>query len=219
MVYQNLVGNFAALTPSSAGAADRGRAAILPTFAPDLSAYAHRALERLGRGGAARVRRDRLQLRRCGRGRPLDCCGRGSLAAGVAHRRRGMACRPADNAGRVKVAADLSIPDMPTSSSSATPRPSMSGTENRRPELAPPQATSVHVARPLSAGSLAIPSPGISLHAAGDLATIGKRSASSISAGASCGAGLPGGSGVAHIYFLIGLRNRLAVALSCYGFT
>jgi NADH dehydrogenase len=191
---------------------------ILPSFTSDLSAYAHRALERLG---------VEIHL-----GSPVsDCNARGvafggtSIQADVVLWAAGVRASPAaswlgapaDNAGRVKVEADLSVPGHPhifVVGDTATINAWKGGPT---PGIAPAaKQQGIHAARSILrrlAGDSGM-RPFRYRHA-GNLATIGKRAAV-IDFG---WCKLRGWFawwvwGIAHIYFLIGLRNRLAVALS-----
>ncbi|MDP8983446.1 MAG: NAD(P)/FAD-dependent oxidoreductase [Pseudomonadota bacterium] len=191
---------------------------LLPSFTPDLSAYAHAALERLGveiRLGSA----------------VSECNARGVVhgghtvfadvvlwAAGV---RASPAATwldlPADGAGRVKVEPDLSIPghgEIFVIGDTAT----IDAWHGKPvPGIAPAaKQQGRHVAdtieRRLSGDTR--PRAFRYVHS-GNLATIGKRSAVIDFGWIKIRGRLAWWIwGLAHIYFLIGLRNRLAVALS-----
>jgi NADH:ubiquinone reductase (H+-translocating) len=191
---------------------------ILPAFAPDLSAYAHRALERLG-----------VEIKL---GLPVsDCSAQGAVVDGRLIEARvilwGAGVRaspaaawldlPADGAGRVKVAADLSAPglkDIFVIGDTAT----LDAWHGKPvPGIAPAaKQQGAHVAltikRRLAGDTTARP---FRYRHAGSLATIGKRAAV-IDFGWIKIRGYIAWWiwGLAHIYFLIGVRNRLAVALS-----
>ena len=191
---------------------------ILPTFTPDLSAYAHTALERLG---------VEIQL-----GLPVSDCNAGGVmvgdrpvAADVVLWAAGVRASPAavwlgvtpDNAGRVKVESDLSVPGHPeifVIGDTAT----ISAWHGRPvPGIAPAaKQEGLHVARTirerLRGDSASRP---FRYKHSGNLATIGKRSAVIDFGWIKLRGWLAWWIwGLAHIYFLIGLRNRLAVALS-----
>lgn len=191
---------------------------ILPSFTADLSAYAHRALERLG---------VEIQL-----GLPVSDCsaagvmvGNEPIAANVVLWAAGVRASPAavwlevsaDNAGRVRVEPDLCVPGHreifvigDTASIDAWKGKPVPG-------IAPAaKQQGLHAARTIKrrlAGDDA-PRPFRYRHS-GDLATIGKRSAVINFGWLKIRGWLAWWIwGLAHIYFLIGLRNRLAVALS-----
>jgi NADH:ubiquinone reductase (H+-translocating) len=219
LVYQNLVGEFRRIDTRQARVLlIEAGPRILPSFAPDLSAYAHRALERLGvevQVGSA----------------VTDCnssavvVGGRSIAADVILWAAGVRASPAaawlgaaaDNAGRVKVAADLSVPghaDMFVIGDTATinvwhgkPVPGIAPAAKQQ---------GVHVARTIKRRLAGDSRPrAFRYRHAGDLATIGKRSAVIDFGWCKLRGWIAWWVwGLAHIYFLIGLRNRLAVALS-----
>jgi NADH dehydrogenase len=219
LVYQNLVGEFRRIDTRKARVLlIEAGPRLLPAFAPDLSAYALRALQRLGvevRLGSA----------------VTDCNSNGvrmgeeTVAAEVILWAAGVRASPAaawlgtpaDNAGRVKVEPDLTAtghPEIFVIGDTATVNV---WNGKPAPGIAPAaKQQGLHVARTIKrrlAGDTQ-PRPFRYRHA-GDLATIGKRSAV-IDFG---WCKLKGWIawwvwGLAHIYFLIGLRNRLAVALS-----
>jgi NADH dehydrogenase len=124
---------------------------------------------------------------------------------------------PADAAGRVKVEADLTVPGHPDIFVIGDTATVNVWNGKPAPGIAPAaKQQGAYVARTIKqrlAGH-SQPRP-FRYHHAGDLATIGKRSAV-IDFG---WCKLKGWAawwvwGLAHIYFLIGLRNRFAVALS-----
>jgi NADH dehydrogenase len=191
---------------------------ILPTFTPDLSAYAHAALERLG---------VEIQL-----GVPVSECsaqgvvfGEQRLAAKVILWAAGVRASPAaawlgapaDGAGRIKVAADLTVPGRPEIFVVGDTATIDAWHGKPVPGIAPAaKQQGIHVADTIKrrlAGD-ASPRPFRYRHA-GNLATIGKRAAV-IDFGWIKVRGYIAWWlwGLAHIYFLIGVRNRLAVALS-----
>jgi NADH:ubiquinone reductase (H+-translocating) len=191
---------------------------VLPAFREDLSAYAQRALERLSVEvllGAA----------------VLECTAEGvvyggkTLAAATKIWAAGVRASPAaqwldapaDRAGRLKVEPDLTVPGHPEifaiGDSAIVARP-----DGRPvPGIAPAaKQEGAYVAAAIRArlGGQTAPPPFRYKHA-GDLATIGKRRAV-IDFG---WIRLRGAIawwlwGFAHIFFLIGVRNRLAVALN-----
>ncbi|MEA3152263.1 MAG: hypothetical protein QOD56_3202 [Gammaproteobacteria bacterium] len=191
---------------------------ILPSFTPDLSTYAHTALERLG---------VEIQL-----GLPVsECNGEGVIyggkavaaevilwAAGVrASPAAAWLDAPADNAGRAKVEPDLSMPGHPEIFVIGDAATINAWNGKPAPGIAPAaKQQGSHVARIIKRRLRGDgqPHPFRYRHA-GNLATIGKRSAV-IDFGWIKIRGRTAWWiwGLAHIYFLIGLRNRLAVALS-----
>ena len=193
-------------------------ARILPTFTPDLSAYAHTALERLG---------VEIQL-----GIPVSECsaqgvvfGEQRLAAKVILWAAGVRASPAaawlgapaDGAGRIQVAPDLTAPGRPDIFVIGDTATIDAWHGKPVPGIAPAaKQQGTHVAETIKrrlAGDSS-PRPFRYRHA-GNLATIGKRAAV-----IDCGWLKVRGYiawwiwGLAHIYFLIGVRNRLAVALN-----
>jgi NADH dehydrogenase len=219
LVYQNLVGEFRRIDTRKARVIlIEAGPRVLPTFAAGLSDYAHRALVRSG---------VEVQLGSA----VTDCNANGvmvgaqAIAADVILWAAGVRASPAavwlgapaDNAGRVKVAPDLTAPghaDIFVIGDTAT-----INVWNGKPApgIAPAaKQQGVHVARTIKrrlAGDAQLRA--FRYRHAGDLATIGKRAAV-IDFG---WCKLKGWIawwvwGLAHIYFLIGLRNRLAVALS-----
>jgi NADH dehydrogenase len=219
LVYQNLVGEFRRIdTRKSRVLLIEAGPRLLPAFAPDLSAYALRALERLG---------VEVQL-----GAPVTDCnstgvtiGDHTVEADVILWAAGVRASPAaawldapsDSAGRVKVEPDLTVqghPEIFVIGDTATVNV---WNGKPAPGIAPAaKQQGIYVARTIKRrlGGDSQPRAFRYRHA-GDLATIGKRSAV-IDFG---WCKLKGWIawwvwGLAHIYFLIGLRNRLAVALS-----
>jgi NADH dehydrogenase len=191
---------------------------ILPGFTEDLSAYAHDSLERLG-----------VEIKL---GQPVRECsdagvvyGEQQLAAKVilwaagvrASSAAAWAGLPADNAGRARVEPDLTAPGHPeifVIGDTAT----ISAWHGRPvPGIAPAaKQQGAHVARSIRARLRgdARPRP-FRYHHSGNLATIGKRAAVIDFGWIKLRGRLAWWIwGLAHIYFLIGVRNRLAVALS-----
>jgi len=191
---------------------------ILPGFLPDLSAYAQGALERLG-----------VELKL---GQPVTACtaegatfagellpaGTIIWAAGVqASPAAEWLAAPADRAGRVQVEADLTVPGHPeifvVGDTAAVKAPD--GTPV--PGIAPAaKQEGRHVAETIRArlaGNRAA-RPFRYRHA-GSLATIGKREAIVDFGWLKLRGRLAWWLwGIAHVYFLIGARNRLQVSLN-----
>jgi NADH dehydrogenase len=191
---------------------------ILPSFTPDLSAYAHRSLER--QGVEIQVG---LAVRECGDEGVLY--GDRSLeakvilwAAGVrASSAAAWAGLPADNAGRAKVDADLTAPGHPEIFVIGDTATIDAWHGKPVPGIAPAaKQQGVHVAGTIRMRLRGVTTPrAFRYKHAGNLATIGKRSAVIDFGRIKVRGWLAWWIwGLAHIYFLIGVRNRLAVALS-----
>jgi NADH dehydrogenase len=193
-------------------------ARILPSFTEDLSAYAHASLERLG---------VEVHL-----GHPVSHCGDAGViyggqalaakvilwAAGVrASSAAVWAGLPADGAGRVRVQPDLTAPGHPEIFVIGDTATIDAWHGKPVPGIAPAaKQQGMHVARCIRQRLRGAPSAGIFRYRhSGNLATIG-RSAAVIDFGRVKVRGWLAWWiwGLAHIYFLIGARNRLAVALS-----
>ena len=191
---------------------------ILPSFTEDLSAYARAALERLGveilLGSAV-----------------SECSSRGVIyadrplaakvilwAAGVrASPAAAWAGLPADNAGRVKVEPDLTAPGHPEIFVIGDTATIDAWRGKPVPGIAPAaKQQGLHVARTIRARLRGDSAQRMFRYKhSGNLATIGKRAAV-IDFGTIKVRGWLAWWiwGLAHIYFLIGVRNRLAVAIS-----
>lgn len=191
---------------------------ILPAFTADLSAYAHASLERLG-----------VEIKL---GQPVrECSAEGVVygdqpvaakvilwAAGVrASSAAEWAALPADNAGRARVEADLTAPGHPEIFVIGDTATINAWHGKPVPGIAPAaKQQGTHVARTIKMrlGGNSTPRPFRYTHS-GNLATIGKRSAVIDFGWIKMRGWLAWWIwGLAHIYFLIGVRNRLAVALS-----
>jgi NADH:ubiquinone reductase (H+-translocating) len=219
LVYQNLRGEFRRFDTRQARVLlIEAGPRLLPAFAPDLSAYALNALARLG-----------VDVRV---GSPVTDCNSSGVtigeqtveadvilwAAGVrASPAAAWLGAPADSAGRVKVEPDLTVPGHPEIFVIGDAATVNVWNGKPAPGIAPAaKQQGAHVARTIKrrlAGDSS-PRPFRYRHA-GDLATIGKRSAV-IDFGWFKLKGWVAWWvwGAAHIYFLIGLRNRFSVALS-----
>jgi NADH dehydrogenase len=191
---------------------------ILPSFTPDLSAYAASALRRLG---------VQIEL-----GLPVHECSNDGVvfgdvelpakvilwAAGVrASSAAAWLGAPADNANRVKVEADLTAPGHPQIFVIGDTATVNAWHGKAVPGIAPAaKQQGLHVAATiksrLNGDTAARP---FRYRHSGNLATIGKRSAVIDFGWIKVRGWLAWWLwGLAHIYFLIGVRNRLAVALS-----
>jgi NADH dehydrogenase len=191
---------------------------ILPSFTEDLSAYAHASLERLG---------VEIQLGQAVR----ECSADGVIygdrplaakvilwAAGVrASSAAAWAGLPADNAGRARVESDLTAPGHPEIFVIGDTATINAWHGKPVPGIAPAaKQQGAHVARTIRKrlSGDARPRPFRYQHS-GNLATIGKRAAVIDFGWIKLRGRLAWWIwGLAHIYFLIGVRNRLAVALS-----
>src|SRR5580692_1603952 len=219
LVYQNLHGEFRRFDTRQARVLlIEAGPRLLPAFAPDLSAYALQALAGLG-----------VEVRL---GSPVTDCNSGGVGIGdqfieadvvlwAAGVRASPAAAwldvPADSAGRVKVEPDLTVPGHPQIFVIGDTATVNVWNGKPAPGIAPAaKQQGAHVARTIRQRLAGNSQPRTFRYRhAGDLATIGKRSAV-IDFG---WCKLKGWVawwvwGLAHIYFLIGLRNRFAVALS-----
>jgi NADH dehydrogenase len=191
---------------------------ILPALPVKLSDYAHKALEKTG----VEIKTSAPVTRCDGNGVAL---GDERIEAATVIWAAGVAASPAaqwlgaehDAAGRVKVSADLSVPGHPEIFVVGDTA-SVSGANGKPvPGIAPAaKQMGKHAARAIAAaiGGTAKPAPFKYRHY-GNFATIGRRAAIADFGGFS----LKGTVAwmlwsVAHIYFLIGVRHRLMVALT-----
>lgn len=191
---------------------------ILAGFTEDLSAYAQRALERLG-----------VEVKL---GQPVSQCradgielGGAFLAARTILWAAGVAASPAaewleapaDRAGRVRVEPDLSAPGQPDIFVVGDTAFVADAGGKQVPGVAPAaKQEGRYVAELIKARLRGKPAPApFAYNNAGNLATIGKRAAIVDFGWIKLKGRLAWWIwGIAHIFFLIGLRNRLAVALN-----
>jgi NADH:ubiquinone reductase (H+-translocating) len=190
----------------------------LPAFREDLSAYAKRSLERLG---------VEVELGQAVTG----CTGEGvtyggkALAAATVIWAAGVQASPAahwleapaDRVGRLKVEPDLTVPGRPEifaiGDAAIVTRPDGRPVPGIAPAAKQEGAYVAKVIRAKVAGRT--PPPAFRYKHAGDLATIGKRRAVIDFGWIQLRGALAWWLwGFAHIYFLIGVRNRLSVALN-----
>lgn len=191
---------------------------ILPSFDADLAAYAHHELQRIG-----------VEVRT---GAPVTACtpdgvviGEETLPAATVIWAAGVRASPAgawlaapmDRAGRVEVEPDLSVPGHPEIFVIGDTASVKDQDGKPVPGIAPAaKQQGRHVAATIKrrlAGDKA-PRPFAYSHA-GSLATVGKRVAIIDFGRVKLKGWLAWWLwGLAHIYFLIGVRNRLSVALS-----
>jgi NADH dehydrogenase len=193
-------------------------ARILPSFTPDLSAYAHAALERQGvdiqlGSAVSECSADGVIFG----GRPLAAkviLWAAGVRASPAAAWLGM---PADNAGRLKVEPDLTAPGRPEIFVIGDTATIDAWHGKPVPGIAPAaKQQGAHAANTIKRrlGGDAVARAFRYQHS-GNLATIGKRSAVIDFGWIKVRGWVAWWTwGLAHIYFLIGLRNRLAVALS-----
>jgi NADH dehydrogenase len=191
---------------------------ILPSFTEDLSAYAHASLERLG---------VEIQLRQA----VSECSDQGVIyggqrlaakvilwAAGVrASAAAAWAGLPADNAGRAQVEPDLTAPGHPEIFVIGDTATIDAWHGKPVPGIAPAaKQQGMHVARTIRMRLSGDTARRIFRYKhSGNLATIGRRAAVIDFGRIKMRGWLAWWIwGLAHIYFLIGVRNRLAVALS-----
>jgi len=188
---------------------------VLPAFPESLSAAALRQLERLGvsvRLGRAITAVDAAGVTL---GDERIAARTVVWAAGVAASRLGsLLGAPVDRAGRVKVGPDLSVPghgevfvagDLASIANDGVPVPGIAPAAKQM---------GLHVARALRARMAAQAVPAFRYRHQGSLATIGRRAAV-VDLGRLRFSGLPAwwfwlG---AHVYFLVGFRNRLVVLI------
>ncbi len=190
----------------------------LPAFREDLSAYAKRSLERLG---------VEVEL-----GQAVTACtaegvvyGGKALAAATVIWAAGVQASPAaqwleapaDRVGRLKVEPDLTVPGRPEifaiGDAAIVARPDGRPVPGIAPAAKQEGAYVARVIRARFAGQT--PPPAFRYKHAGDLATIGKRRAVIDFGWIQLRGALAWWLwGFAHIYFLIGVRNRLSVALN-----
>ena len=191
---------------------------VLAAFTEDLSAYAQKSLEKLGVEVAL--------------GQPVSACGPDGviygdtrLNAGTIIWAAGVQASPAaewlgaeaDRAGRIKVEPDLTVAGHPDIFAVGDTATMLAPDGKPVPGIAPAaKQAGAHVARVIRArlkGDTA-PQP-FRYHHQGNLATIGKRLAIIDFGRIKLRGALAWWIwGLAHIYFLIGVRNRLSVALS-----
>lgn len=190
---------------------------ILPTFPEALSAYAQRALTRMGvevRLGAPVTGVDAEGV----------LLGAERIAAGAVIWAAGVQASPAaawlgaahDRAGRVEVGPDLTLPGHPEVFVIGDTAAVRAEAGAPIPGLAPAAKQMGRYVGETIAARIAGRAPGpFRYHHQGDLATIG-RTAAIVKFGALTLTGFAGWVfwSLVHVYFLIGLRNRIAVAWS-----
>ncbi|UVF19352.1 NAD(P)/FAD-dependent oxidoreductase [Microvirga terrae] len=191
---------------------------LLPTFPEDLSTYAHRALERMG-----------VEVRTLARVTNCDEAGvdleEARIEAGTVIWAAGVVASPAgawlgveqDRAGRVKVGPDLTVPGRPEIFVIGDTATVTDAAGKPVPGIAPAaKQMGRYVADMIAAKVESRPLPGpFRYRHQGDLATIGRKAAV-VKLKSVHLTGFIGWLfwGFAHVYFLIGLRNRAVVAFS-----
>jgi len=191
---------------------------VLPTFPENLSAYARRALESRGVEVQTGSPVTAIGPERVGVGGHDTRAGAIVWAAGVAASAAAdwlQADR--DRAGRVKVDSDLTVPGHPEIFVIGDTAAVLDPDGKLVPGIAPAaKQMGRYVASAIAARVEDRPAPApFRYRHQGDLATIGRKAAV-VKLRRSTMKGFVGWAfwGIAHIYFLIGLRNRIAVAFS-----
>ncbi len=191
---------------------------VLPAFAEDLSKYARDSLERLGvevvlAQPVSECTADGVVFG----GRPLAAATI-IWAAGVQSSPAALWLEaPADRAGRLKIEPDLTVPGHPEIFAIGDAAIVLRPDGRPVPGIAPAaKQEGVYVAKVIRARLRGAPAtPPFRYKHAGDLATIGKRRAVIDFGWIKLKGALAWWLwGFAHIYFLIGVRNRLSVALN-----
>jgi len=191
---------------------------LLPTFPPELSDYAHKALERAG----VEIK-TRTYVTNCDRqgvdtdGGRIEACTLIWAAGVIASPAAQWLGVEADRAGRVQVGPDLSVPGHPEIFVIGDTAMVLDSGGRPVPGIAPAaKQMGKHVGKQIAAriAGGAGDAPFRYMHL-GDLATIGRRAAV-VKFGRLQLRGFLGWAfwSVVHIYFLIGLRNRFVVAFT-----
>ena len=190
---------------------------VLPTLSQDLSDYAMHTLARMG----VDVRTGTRVIGCDARGVTLE---HGRIEAGTVIWAAGVIASPAarwlnaehDRAGRVLVGPDLSVPNLPNVFAIGDTAAFRDDKGQPLPGMAPAAKQMGHYVGKLIAARLdGQTRPAFRYHHPGDLATVGRRAAV-VKMGPLHLKGFLGWLfwGVAHIYFLIGLRYRFIVAFT-----
>jgi NADH dehydrogenase len=190
---------------------------VLPAFPESLSSYAERTLTRMGVEVRTSTAVTSLEAGRVATTREIIPTGCILWAAGV---KASPAARwlkvEADRAGRLKVRPDLSVAQEPNIFAIGDTAAVSSGDGKPVPGIAPAakqmgRYVGLLIAARLQNRAFA---PAFAYRHAGDLAAIGRKAAI-VSIGRFRLTGFAGWAfwGLAHIYYLIGTRNRLVVAL------
>ena len=191
---------------------------LLPVFPEKLSAYAERALTRMGVEVLTGVPVTDVDA-----GGVTTTAGR--IEAGAVVWAAGVRASPAaqwlkaahDRAGRVEVGADLTLPGRPEVFVIGDTALARNGAGRPVPGLAPAaKQMGQYAGKAIAArASGRPPPPAFAYRHEGDLATVGRKAAI-VKLGKLELTGFLGWLfwGLVHVYFLIGLRNRIAVAFS-----
>ena len=191
---------------------------LLPTFPPELSDYAHKALERAGVEIQTETRVTNCDRHGVGTdGGRIEACTLVWAAGVIASPAAQWLAVEADRAGRVKVGPNLSVPGHPEIFVIGDTAMVMESGGRLVPGIAPAaKQMGNHVGRQIAAriAGRGGDAPFRYMHL-GDLATIGRRAAV-VKFGRLQLRGFIGWVfwSVVHIYFLIGLRNRFVVAFT-----
>jgi NADH dehydrogenase len=192
---------------------------ILPSLPENLSAYAHRTLERMHVEVLTGTR-----VSGCD-GAGVDTHERGRIEASTLVWAAGVTASPAggwidaerDQSGRIKVAPDLSVRGKPGTFAVGDIAAASDATGRPVPGIAPAaKQMGRYVGRLLAARIVGKPEPQpFRYHHAGDLATIGRKAAV-VRFNRLHLTGFIGWLfwSIVHVYFLIGVRNRFVVAFS-----
>jgi len=190
---------------------------LLPVFPERLSAYAERALMRMGVEVLAGVSVTGVDARGV-------TTTTGRIEAGAVIWAAGVQASPAavwlgaahDRAGRVEVGPDLTLPGRPEVFVVGDTASARDG-DRAVPGLAPAaKQMGQYAGKVIAARARGAPTPGpFAYRHEGDLATVGRKAAI-VKLGRLELTGFLGWLfwGLVHVYFLIGLRNRIAVAFS-----
>jgi NADH:quinone reductase (non-electrogenic) len=191
---------------------------VLPAFAEDLSAYARRSLERLGVQVVLGQAVSECSAEGVVYGSERLAAATIIWAAGVQSSPAAQWLgAPADKAGRLKVEPDLTVPGHPEIFAIGDAAIFLRPDGRPVPGIAPAaKQEGAYVARVIRARLRGAPAPPpFRYKHAGDLATIGKRRAVIDFGWIKLRGPIAWWLwGFAHIYFLIGVRNRLSVALN-----
>jgi NADH:ubiquinone reductase (H+-translocating) len=191
---------------------------ILPALPEDLAAYAHRSLERMGVQVMTDARVTGVDAHGVSLGPTRIPAASILWAAGVrASPAAAWLGTPTDRAGRVVVEPDLSVPGYPEVFVIGDTAAVVDAKGRPIPGVAPAaKQMGQHVGRTIAARAEGRPAPGppFAYRHHGDLATIGRRSAVVALDGGLRLTGLIGWWfwGVAHVWYLIGVRSRVVVA-------
>ena len=193
---------------------------VLPSFPEKLSIRAQRALEKLGVEVLVNSRVERIDDAGVTvSGRPITARTILWAAGVIASPAATWLNVAADNAGRVKVNADLSVPGLPAVYVIGDTAASNAWHGQAVPGLAPAaKQAGNYVAQVLKARVFGKPAPAVfTYHHLGSLATIGRKAAvADFGAVQLAGAAAWWLWGLIHVGFLVGLRSRISVMLDWF---